>query len=380
MTKITSPISILEFGSTHIRLAIYDKLILNQSLFYEEKIDFTRNENYNENHPFFDLIMKAEKDIGQHLNEVILMMDSSSIHSLDFSIQKNYDKKIVTDEDINYLINESEQIVKKNNQDQDILHIIKSNIIFDNKNIEYTDNISQKVSKANVELKIIMINKKIYNAINNLFIKKHISLKNIFCTSYIKSLGLINKIGISDYSSFIDIGLKKSSLTIFKDDKLLYLNNTHIGGDHITKDISKILKIDYRKAEARKIKFSKNNEFKNNTKDNELLKKIINSRLEEIVELLYLNCPLIKNNIFNSELRLFFTGNGSRVLNDNFLSFGPEFSFINEMSIIDEGKKDCCDSALKFDENNKKIQSHKPIISLENKGFFEKLFEYFARK
>ena len=37
----------------------------------------------------------------------------------------------------------------------------------------------------------------------------------------------------------INIVLKKSSLTIFKDDKLLYLNNTHIGGDHITKDISR---------------------------------------------------------------------------------------------------------------------------------------------
>ena len=133
MTKITSPISILEFGSTHIRLAIYHKLILNQSLFYEEKIDFTRNENSFENHPIFNLIMKAEKDIGQHLNEVLLIMDSSSIHSLDFSIQKNYDKKIVTNEDINYLVNESEQVIKKNNQDYDILHIIKSNIIFDNK-------------------------------------------------------------------------------------------------------------------------------------------------------------------------------------------------------------------------------------------------------
>ena len=305
MTKITSPVSIIEFGSTHIRLAIYDKLILNQSLFYEEKIDFTRNENSLENNSIFNLILKAEKDIGQHLNEVLLMMDSSSIHSLDFSIQKNYDKKIVTNDDINYLISESEQVIKKNNQDHDILHILKSNIIFDNKNIEYTDNISQEVSKANVELKIIMINKKTYDAINNLFIKKHISLKNIFCTSYIKSLGLINKIGISDYSSFIDIGLKKSSLTIFKDDKLLYLNNTHIGGDHITKDISKVLKIDYRKAEAEKIKFSKNNEFNNNTKVNELLKKIINSRMEEIVELLYFNCPLIKNNFFNSELSLF---------------------------------------------------------------------------
>jgi hypothetical protein len=375
MTNITSPISILEFGSTHIRLAIYDKLILNQSLFYEEKIDFTRNENFIENHSIFNLIMKAEKDIGQHLNEVLLMTDSSSIHSLDFSIQKNYDKKIVTNEDINYLINESEQVVKKINQDQDILHIMKPNIIFDNKSIEYTDNISQEVSKANVELKIVMINKKTCDSIKSLFIKKHILLKNIFCTSYIKSLGLINKIGISGYSSFIDIGLKKSSLTIFKDDKLLYLNNTHIGGDHITKDISKVLNIDYRKAEAKKIKFSKNN-----TKDNELLKKIINSRLEEIIELLFLNCPLIKNNLFNSDLSLFFTGNGSRVLSNNLLSFGPEFSFINEMSIIDEGKKDSCDSALKFDANNKKIQPQKPIISLENKGFFEKLFEYFNRK
>ena len=380
MTKITSPISILEFGSTHIRLAIYDKLILNQSLFYEEKIDFTRNENSFENHPIFNLIMKAEKDIGQHLNEVLLIMDSSSIHSLDFSIQKNYDKKIVTNEDISYLINESKQVIKKNNQDHDILHIVKSNIIFDNKSIENTDNISQEVSKANVELKIIMINKKTCDSIKNLFIKKHISLKNIFCTSYIKSLGLINKIGISGYSSFIDIGLKKSSLTIFKDDKLLYLNNTHIGGDHITKDISKVLKIDYRKAEAKKIKFSKNNQFKDNNKDNELLKKIINSRLEEIIELLFLNCPLIKNNLFNSDLRLFFTGNGSRVLSDNLLSFGSEFNFINEMSIVDEGKRDSCDSALKFDAKNKKLQPQKPIVNLENKGFFERLFEYFSRK
>ncbi len=79
-------------------------------------------------------------------------------------------------------------------------------------------------------------------------------------------------------------------------------------------------------------------------------------------------------------MSLFFTGNGSRVLSNNLLSFGPEFSFINEMSIIDEGKKDSCDSALKFDANNKKIQPQKPIISLENKGFFEKLFEYFNRK
>ena len=43
MTKITTPVPIVEFGSTHVRLAIYDKFILNQNFSYEKKIDFTKN-------------------------------------------------------------------------------------------------------------------------------------------------------------------------------------------------------------------------------------------------------------------------------------------------------------------------------------------------
>ena len=87
MNKITSPISILDLGLTHIRLAIYDKLILNQSLFYEEKIDFTRQKNFTPDQIIANLITKAEKNLGQHMNEILLLIDSSSIHSLDFSIQ-----------------------------------------------------------------------------------------------------------------------------------------------------------------------------------------------------------------------------------------------------------------------------------------------------
>ncbi len=380
MTKINSPVSILELSSTHLRLAIYDQIILNQRFFYEKKIDFTKNENSIENNPIHNLIMKAEKDIGQHLNEIILMIDSSSIHSLDFTIQKNFDNKVVVNEDIDYLINECKQIIKINNKDKDILHIIKSKINFDNKIIDDLKNISQEVYKATVEIKFIMINKRYSDLVKNLFLNQHISPRNIFCTSYVQSLGHIYKNGISGYSSFLDIGLKKSSLTIFKDDKLLYLNNTHIGGDHVTKDISKILNINYRKAEAQKIKFSRNLEKENDTKENELLKKIINSRLEEIVELLFLNCPLVVNNIFSSGLKLFFIGNGSRALNENLLSFGPEFNFINEMSIIYETKKDSCDSAFKFNNNNAKIQPQKHNLNIENKGFFERLFNYFTRK
>ena len=46
------------------------------------------------------------------------------------------------------------------------------------------------------------------------------------------------------------------------------------------------------------------------------------------------------------------------------------------MSIIDELKKDCCDSALRFDINTEKIQPKKTDLVIENKGFFEKYFPY----
>ena len=380
MTISDTHISILELGSTYVRLGIYNKLTLSQSSYYEEKIDYTRNNNNNVNNEIFNLITKAEKDLGEHLNEILLMIDSSSIYSIDYTIQKNYDKKIISFQDIEYLTNESKNIINVNNKEKEILHIIKSNLIFDDKVIENLENISQQVNKVTLELKFIMISKNICENLKKLFFEKHISLQEIYCSSYIKSLGLIDRLDIYGNSSFIDIGLKKSCLTIFKNNKLLYLKNIHIGGDHVTKDISKILKIDYRKAEAEKIKFSKFNNIKNNIKENELLKKIINSRLEEIIELLFLDCPLIKNKVFKSDLNLYFIGNGSKVLNENLLSFGHEFNFINQMSIIEEGKKDACDSARKFNSQNEKIQPIKPIINLENKGFFEKLFEYFTRK
>ena len=67
-----------------------------------------------------------------------------------------------------------------------------------------------------------MISKKIYYDIKNYFIKIIYHLKNVFCTSYIKSLGLIKKLRISDLQFFHRYWFKKSSLSIFKIIKLLY--------------------------------------------------------------------------------------------------------------------------------------------------------------
>ena len=173
MKKINSPVSILEFGSTRTRLVIYDEIARNQNLFYEQKIDFANQKNLIENYEFEKIIIKAEKDIDLHLNEVILMIDSHTIHTLDFSIQKNFEKKNITKNDLDRLINESENIFKLNNSDKEILHTIKSKISFDNKVVEDLENMHDQVSDVIIELKFIVIQKKIHDTFKKLFSKNN---------------------------------------------------------------------------------------------------------------------------------------------------------------------------------------------------------------
>ena len=44
--------------------------------------------------------------------------------------------------------------------------------------------------------------------------------------------------------SFIDVGFNKTSITSYVNNKIISLSVLPIGGNHITKDISKVLKID----------------------------------------------------------------------------------------------------------------------------------------
>ena len=108
-TKTSLPI--MELGSTYVRLAIFSNLIPNQNLYFEEKFDFTRDAQ-DVNQKIFNLITNAEKKLGNHLNEILMLIDSSTVNSLDYTIQKNYDKKLITSQDIDYLINESKKIIK----------------------------------------------------------------------------------------------------------------------------------------------------------------------------------------------------------------------------------------------------------------------------
>ena len=60
---------ILELGSTYARLGIFNKLILNTGLYFEKKIDFTRD-NLNESHKIFNLITAKDVFSGIKKNHI----------------------------------------------------------------------------------------------------------------------------------------------------------------------------------------------------------------------------------------------------------------------------------------------------------------------
>jgi len=193
---------------------------------------------------------------------------------------------------------------------------------------------------------------------------------------------------------FLDIGYKKSCVTIFDRNRLIHFNIIPLGGNHITNDISQVLKITKEDSETIKLGLRESHTiFSKNTKREffldskikqkldksisiDLLQKVICARIDEILNLSFknINFSSITNNKKNI---LIFIGEGSRLLHSNSIYLKDEFNFFSEMNFFEENNKKICISGYNF---NKKNNLHEVnVVSKKTKktGFFEKLFHFF---
>ena len=145
-----------------------------------------------------------------------------------------------------------------------------------------------------------------------------------------------------------------------------------IGGNHITKDISKILKIEISKADEIKLNFNNIDNNKSLKKYQiELVKKVIFARIEEILEISTL---FFKTNDDLKNIKLVFFGNGSKILDCKFKS---NIAFNYDIDLLDENYIDICLSGLYLVNSKKKVSAHKIDLKNAKKGFFEKFFNLF---
>jgi len=378
----------IDFGSSKIRIGVFDKES-SKNIFSSEKDCISnfneKNFDISKSNEFINYLIKsAEKKVDNHIKNINLMIDTTDMFSIDISLKKISDNKKYSNNDIHSLLQEGKNLVQNNYSNKKIIHVIVKKFVFDD--VEYFEipNKELNYNSLIVELKFICFSNNIWKKLQDIFNDNYVSINNLYCSSYVRSANY--NLIFENYKKkiFLDIGYNKSTVTFFEDKRVLFFNILPVGGKHISKDISILLKIDINDAENLKKSLNKSDTiFENKSDENIKLKssdlsnQVIHARVDEIIKL------NLSNEYFNSFFNqndnsvLIFTGEGSKILNKNSIYLEEKFDFFNEISFLEEDSTLICESGFNFDKEKKfqevSFQPKKP----KNKGFFEKFFYFF---
>jgi cell division protein FtsA len=362
----------IDFGKTAIRACSFNKETEKAENHLVLTIKDNQSNNLsNEEKLIEDLIFNLEKKNGEYLDEISLMVDSSNILLISLSIYKKSDDKILNDNFLKYITDEAKYEINKNYSNYEIVHSIIKNYYLDEKKFsELPKNLSH--NKFAVEFSFFIYPKLFLENFRKTFAKQNVIIKKFIFSSYSKSIFYLDKIHDQRKVILVDIGFEKSSAFLFKNKKMQQFKSLPIGGNHISKDISKILKIEISRANEIKLNFNDINNDKDLDQDQiELIKKIIFSRIEELLEI----CTLfLKENDDLKDVKFVFFGNGSKILDCKFKS---NIIFEYAIDLLDEDYIDICLSGLSL-ADKEEASSNKIVLKNGEKGFFEKFFNLFG--
>ena len=378
--------TIIDFGSKNLRLGVFD---LSSKNIYSSKQKIIDSSEKSLN----ILIKEAEKHLSKHIDNVVVLYDSPKFYSLDISIKKAFDHGTSIKNVYINLIEEAHFIISQNNFKDQIIHIVVNNILIDdNKKLnKITEDI--KIKTLILEIKFICLSKIIVDEISSKFKNSNLKIINLYCSSYVKTINYIKRLDHKDYIFFLDNGFERSSSLVFNMNKFDFFKSIPLGGNNVTKDISQVLKLDLEYSEELKIRFNKlESELSFNKSDRneinlyseileknisiELLKQVIEARLDEIVELLLLETNYIKNLNDKIKPRLVIFGSGARLLTSNYnVSVKKIFS---EIIIVDENDLNVCKSGLDYHKSDESLLN-KTKKKPKKSGFFETFFNLFSK-
>ena len=368
-------LSIIDFGSTKLRLGVFANHLTNSKYICDENI--IPNSKNEINKSIKNIILKTEREIGRHLNKTFVMLDSHKFLSIDVSIKKKTDQININENIIKQFIQEIKVEIERNYKKFKILHIVILRYVLDDKE---SNNLPKniKVNNLIIDIKFILAPNEIIDDMRELFKDNQTSISNIFCSTYIKTLNYLKYFDKFDTKVFIDIGSSKTSLIIYKYEKLKYINYIPIGGEHITKDISNVLKISLDESENIKKKLNQTNANLNNNEDNSLIIKVVHARIEEIIDLSFQT--LESSNIFLKQNSiLIFTGNGSKILSKNSIFLKEKYNIFDQMSFFEENSDLICSSGHNYLLSEKKDEAILSQKKRLKRGIFEKLFYIFSK-
>ncbi len=385
--------TIIDFGSNELRLGVFDNKLIE--LFFQSKNILQKN-NYEEYLKSINsLIREAEKKISAHLEDITVLYDTSNICAIDLSIKKKLDGKIIFKDICSSIILEANQLIKDCYIDKKIVHLIIKKYIINGKEFLNIPNEIPKLNSLTLEIKFICFPYNEYKNIFEIFKKNNLKILNFFSSSLVKSFQYIDFFKENKFVAFLDIGLERTTLIFFINQKLDFINSIPIGGSHISKDISQIMKLNLNESEKLKKSFNKSEiEFsyhETNSDDNkdiikkiigknisiDLLKKVVLSRVEEIIELSFKEMSVSKNIDKKKDIKLVLIGNGSKIFNRNSFQIEDKYNF-KEINFYEENNLEICKAGLIFEKNFKDGYLENLKKNQKKPGFFHKFFNFFG--
>tara|TARA_B100000787_G_scaffold167423_1_gene154177 strand:+ start:177 stop:1286 length:1110 start_codon:yes stop_codon:yes gene_type:complete len=356
-------------GFSKIRAGILSNDNQNEA-FYSESEFFTNHSNLESK--IQKIIASFEKDTNEYIDNVNLVLDSSKMLSIGISIFKKHDGSEIKKANIQFLVQEAKQQILKHYANYNIAHIIINNYKIDGVDYSY---LPDKISSHFISLDILFICLPIDLVLyfKNIFSRSNISINQIICSSYAKSISYKDNLNFNGHVSFIDIGFNRTSIISYLNDKILSFDVLPIGGNNITKDIAKVLNLNLEEAENLKLYFDKDLKYLKSKKISlDLIQQIIFARIEEILELCTKSIKL--NLTMLNQPKMILIGDGSKIFDNK---FKEKIFLTNDIDLLEETTEDICQSAVKLASGlNKQEVIIIPKKSLK-KGFFEKLFHIF---
>ena len=381
--------NIIDFGSSKIRFTTFD---INLNEIFSDSLKVYLNEDIEIRFEAVNkIIKKAEKKFSNHIEDIVLILDSVELFIIDVSLTKNIETSSKINKLYETLILELNQIISSNYNKYYLSQIIMNKCIVDNTKIyeEFPED-NLIVNNLKVDFKLICFPKKFIYKIKDDFIKNNLNIINIFSSSYVKSQTYVKKLS-KNKVSFLDIGLMRSTFLFFENKKLKFIESIPVGGHHIVNDIAKIFKISEVDAEKLKKSFNKTYtefSYKNKISENstiiqkiinknisiDLLKKVILYRAQEIIDLIYKKSKNNSREYILHDTELLLIGEGSKIFNNNSFYLKDRFGF-KSINFYPETDVQICRCGLK----NHLINYELPKIINKKQGIFEKFFNFFDK-
>ena len=268
------------------------------------------------------IINTVEKELNFNINNIYVGINSINFNFLTFGLSRNIGSyEIEEKKDLQNLIDQAAGIFYQNYPNNKIIHFFNSGFYLDKKN--YVENpIGLKSRTLDVNFSFLSLEKNAISNFDKVFSIQGINVKRYFYSPFANSILSTDQASLEKGFVNIDFGFDKTSITLFENSKILFAKNIPIGSSHINNDLTKAIGIDKGLAEKIKINFDNilqgkiDNKIKLEIEKKkislEMIIKIVEARVDEIIDFIYKNVVYCKS-LNKAARKVIINGGGSEL-------------------------------------------------------------------